>query len=63
MTTMSKHKVYDAVQIMNSIEATLHQKPKFNPYQNGYGEWKSLRHPNRNRQKRDLKKRIDEEIE
>jgi len=46
------------IKVMNSIEATIHNKKKFNPYQTGHGVWKSKKHPNRCSRKNELRKEI-----
>lgn len=52
----------EKIKIMNSIEATMTGRERFNAFQTGYGVHKTLKHPNRAKKKSDLKKEINKYI-
>lgn len=55
-----KKKKKNTMQIMSSYEATLANMQKYNPYQTGYGAWKSAKHPSRAKAKDMIRKRKDD---
>lgn len=57
-----KKKNKEVIPVMDSIEATLHAKERFNPFQTGYGEWKSEKYPSRSKQKEKIRKEIAESM-
>lgn len=48
----------EKIQIMNSKEATICSRERFNAFQTGHGTWKSSKYPNRSKRKADMRKEI-----
>jgi len=55
---MSKKR--ETIKVFGSIENTLKQMPKYNPYQMGYGEHKSVKYKSRAKNKEEARQIIRE---
>jgi len=50
----------EIIKVKTSIEQTLQEKERFNPYQTGHGFYKSKKHPSRTEEKEKLRKEIED---
>ena len=50
----------EIIKTTTSIDQTLLEKERFNPYQTGHGFYKDKKHPSRTEEKQKLRKEIEE---
>lgn len=50
----------DIIKITTSIDQTLAEKERFNPYQTGHGFYKNKKYPSRTEEKEKLRKEIED---